>query len=77
MPFERETVGEPYTGNPYVRFDEGVLNAARANIVCGSRVRRNIRSCVSGIISTLLYRLCGEKCFYFLIQRGTLNVEFG
>jgi hypothetical protein len=56
MPFEQETVGEPYTGNPYVRFDEGVLNAARPDMVCGSRVRRSIRSCVPGNISILLYR---------------------
>ena len=59
MPFEQEAVGEPYTGNPYVRFDEGVLSAARPDMVCGSRVRRNIRSLVSGNISTLLYcRAC-------------------
>ena len=57
MPFEQEAVGEPYTGNPYVRFDEGVLNAVRPDMVCGSRVRRNIRSLVSGNISTLLYWL--------------------
>jgi hypothetical protein len=58
MPFAQETVGEPYTGNPYVRFDEGVLSAARLNMVCGSRVRRNIRCLLSGNISTLLY--CGS-----------------
>ena len=39
----RETVGEPYTGNPYVRFDEGDLVEDEPNMIRSSRVRRNDR----------------------------------
>jgi len=60
------TVGEPYTGNPYVRFDEGALmgriscsSALYSTVICGTFLLKAIL----GKLKTVL--------FYRIPARGT------